>query len=86
MAMNTKTKTCYSDDSNLTTEQRKSLESSLLKREEELMPLYHQVAVHFADLHDTPSVMLQSDCIAVSDSPLQICPMGVKYLISMDYH
>jgi len=33
------------------------------QREKELMPLYHQVAVHFADLHDTPRRLKAKDCI-----------------------
>nr|XP_039264326.1 acetyl-CoA carboxylase-like isoform X1 [Styela clava] len=43
---------------------RKQIESQVQEREEELLPMYHQVAVHFADLHDTPGVMLQGGCIS----------------------
>ena len=38
----------------LSTAERKELESKLKEREEFLLPIYHQVAVQFADLHDTP--------------------------------
>ncbi|XP_070619443.1 LOW QUALITY PROTEIN: acetyl-CoA carboxylase 2 [Erythrolamprus reginae] len=34
--------------------QRKELEKQLKRREDDLLPVFHQVAVHFADLHDTP--------------------------------
>ncbi|KAJ3588849.1 hypothetical protein NHX12_009703, partial [Muraenolepis orangiensis] len=37
--------------------ERKELESKLREREEFLLPIYHQVAVQFADLHDTPGRM-----------------------------
>lgn len=30
------------------------------------MPMYHQVAVHFADLHDTPGRMEAVEVISVS--------------------
>jgi len=33
-------------------------------REKELMPVYNQVAVHFASLHDTPGVMRQKGVIS----------------------
>jgi len=33
------------------------------QREKELIPLYHQVAVHFADMHDTPRRLKAKDCI-----------------------
>ncbi|MEQ2177551.1 hypothetical protein GOODEAATRI_004757 [Goodea atripinnis] len=36
---------------------RKELETKLKEREEFLLPIYHQVAVQFADLHDTPGRM-----------------------------
>ena len=35
-------------------------------REEELSPMYHQVAVKFVDLHDTPGRMQEKGCIDVS--------------------
>ncbi|XP_072289677.1 acetyl-CoA carboxylase isoform X3 [Eucyclogobius newberryi] len=39
------------------------LESKLKAREEFLMPIYHQVAVQFADLHDTPGRMQEKGAI-----------------------
>ncbi|XP_039612650.1 acetyl-CoA carboxylase 1 isoform X1 [Polypterus senegalus] len=41
----------------LTVQERKELEAKLKEREEFLLPIYHQVAVQFADLHDTPGRM-----------------------------
>ncbi|XP_056295787.1 acetyl-CoA carboxylase 1 isoform X3 [Pseudoliparis swirei] len=39
------------------------LESKLKEREEFLLPIYHQVAVQFADLHDTPGRMQEKGVI-----------------------
>lgn len=36
------------------------------EREEFLIPIYHQVAVQFADLHDTPGRMQEKGVISVS--------------------
>uniref|UniRef100_E9PSQ0 acetyl-CoA carboxylase n=1 Tax=Rattus norvegicus TaxID=10116 RepID=E9PSQ0_RAT len=44
---------------------RKELESQLKAREDLLLPIYHQVAVQFADLHDTPGHMLEKGIISV---------------------
>ncbi|XP_060601349.1 acetyl-CoA carboxylase-like isoform X2 [Ruditapes philippinarum] len=41
----------------ITAEESKKLAEELKKREDLLLPMYHQVAVHFADLHDTPGRM-----------------------------
>ena len=41
------------------------LEKQLTEREETLLPMYHQVAVHFADLHDTPGRMEEVGVISV---------------------
>lgn len=41
----------------------KELEAKLEEREKHLMPVYHQIAVTFADLHDTPGRMLQKKVI-----------------------
>lgn len=46
--------------------ERKELESKLKEREEFLIPIYHQVAVQFADLHDTPGRMQEKGVINVS--------------------
>lgn len=40
------------------------MESELHERESNLMPMYHQVALSFADLHDTPVRMYEKACIA----------------------
>uniref|UniRef100_A0A665X8A4 acetyl-CoA carboxylase n=1 Tax=Echeneis naucrates TaxID=173247 RepID=A0A665X8A4_ECHNA len=42
---------------------RKDLETKLKEREEFLLPIYHQVAVQFADLHDTPGRMQEKGVI-----------------------
>lgn len=44
---------------------RKELEGQLKAREDLLLPIYHQVAVQFADLHDTPGHMLEKGIISV---------------------
>ncbi|KFP87024.1 Acetyl-CoA carboxylase 2, partial [Acanthisitta chloris] len=43
--------------------QRKELEKQLKAREELLLPVYYQVAVRFADLHDTPGRMQEKGVI-----------------------
>ncbi|OXB62162.1 hypothetical protein ASZ78_015344 [Callipepla squamata] len=43
--------------------QRKELEKQLKAREELLLPMYYQVAMHFADLHDTPGRMQEKGVI-----------------------
>jgi Acetyl-CoA carboxylase, carboxyltransferase component (subunits alpha and beta) len=50
---------------NLPQEQRLQLEQKIVDREKFLMPMYHQVAVHFADLHDTPERMKEKGVIMV---------------------
>uniref|UniRef100_A0A8C3EU42 acetyl-CoA carboxylase n=1 Tax=Corvus moneduloides TaxID=1196302 RepID=A0A8C3EU42_CORMO len=45
---------------------RKELEAKLKEREEFLIPMYQQVAVQFADLHDTPGRMQEKGTITVS--------------------
>ncbi|XP_006151548.1 acetyl-CoA carboxylase 2 isoform X2 [Tupaia chinensis] len=47
----------------LTDKDRKDLESRVKAREDLLLPIYHQVAVQFADLHDTPGRMLEKGVI-----------------------
>ncbi|WAR06945.1 ACAC-like protein [Mya arenaria] len=44
-------------NTNITLDEKKQLEAELKTREETLLPMYHQVAVCFADLHDTPGRM-----------------------------
>jgi len=53
----------------LSVAERKELESKLKEREEFLLPIYHQVAVQFADLHDTPGRMQEKGVINVSTQP-----------------
>ncbi|XP_029409877.1 acetyl-CoA carboxylase 2 isoform X3 [Nannospalax galili] len=43
---------------------RRELEAQLKAREDLLFPIYHQVAVQFADLHDTPGRMLEKGTIS----------------------
>lgn len=51
--------------SELSDKDRKDLEGQLKAREDLLLPIYHQVAVQFADLHDTPGRMLEKGVISV---------------------
>ncbi|XP_077270819.1 acetyl-CoA carboxylase isoform X1 [Temnothorax americanus] len=46
-----------------TAEERTEIEAQIRKREQILEPMYRQVAVHFADLHDTPERMLEKNTI-----------------------
>jgi len=46
-------------------EQKKELEKQIQEREQFLRPLYQQVAIQFADLHDTPERMLEKGVIQV---------------------
>ncbi|XP_025745129.1 acetyl-CoA carboxylase 2 isoform X4 [Callorhinus ursinus] len=50
--------------SELSDKDRKDLEGQLKAREDLLLPIYHQVAVQFADLHDRPICMLEKGAIA----------------------
>ncbi|TKC41406.1 hypothetical protein EI555_005588, partial [Monodon monoceros] len=50
--------------SELSDKHRKELEGQLKAREDLLLPIYHQVAVQFADLHDKPSRMLEKGTIS----------------------
>ncbi|XP_020292337.1 acetyl-CoA carboxylase isoform X2 [Pseudomyrmex gracilis] len=47
-----------------TAEERVELETQIRKREKILEPMYHQVAIHFADLHDTPGRMFEKNTIS----------------------
>lgn len=53
--------------SELSDKDRKDLEGQLKAREDLLLPIYHQVAVQFADLHDTPGRMLEKGVISVRE-------------------
>ncbi len=46
--------------------EQKELEGKLKAREDTLSSIYHQIAVVFAELHDTPGRMLEKGCISVS--------------------
>ncbi|XP_045152620.1 acetyl-CoA carboxylase 2 [Echinops telfairi] len=50
--------------SDLSDKARKDLESQMKAREDLLLPIYHQVALQFADLHDTPGRMLEKGVIS----------------------
>ena len=56
--------TCTCTD--LSPDDKGSLEAQLKVREDQLAPIYHQVAVAFADLHDTPGRMQEKGVVAVS--------------------
>ncbi|XP_067262908.1 acetyl-CoA carboxylase 2 isoform X6 [Chanodichthys erythropterus] len=49
----------------LSSQEHKDLEAKLKSREEFLLPIYHQVAVQFVDLHDTPGRMQEKGVIMV---------------------
>lgn len=51
--------------SGLSDKDRKDLEGQLKAREDLLLPIYHQVAVQFADLHDNPTCLLEKGAISV---------------------
>ena len=51
---------------NLSAAETKELEGKLLDRQTLLLPMYHQVAVQFADLHDTAGRMIEKGVISVS--------------------
>lgn len=48
---------------NIDAKERGKIEAEICTRENILESIYHQVAVHFADLHDTPERMLEKNCI-----------------------
>ncbi|XP_015588836.1 acetyl-CoA carboxylase isoform X3 [Cephus cinctus] len=47
----------------ISSEERADIEAQIRNREKFLEPMYHTVAVHFADLHDTPERMLEKGAI-----------------------
>lgn len=49
----------------ISSEQKKNLEKQLQQREQNLLPVYHQVALTFSDLHDTPRHMMDKGAIQV---------------------
>ncbi|KAI9096466.1 acetyl-CoA carboxylase [Phlyctochytrium arcticum] len=50
-------------DSTLTPADKQALQAQFEQREKFLLPVYNQVAVHFADLHDRPGRMLAKEVI-----------------------
>lgn len=51
------------NNSDISTEQKSDLDQQLHKREQMLLPIYHQVALYFADLHDTAARMQEKGVI-----------------------
>ena len=49
----------------LNPDEKAELQKKLAARQEKLLPMYHQVAVQFADLHDTPGRMEEMGVITV---------------------
>lgn len=61
----------------------RELESKLKAREEFLLPIYHQVAVQFVELHDTPGRMQEKGVITVSElfhTPTHPCARCMAHL------
>ncbi len=52
--------------STLSADEKRTLEGQQNAREESLASTFHQVAVEFADLHDTPGRMQKKGCVSVS--------------------
>ena len=59
-------------DPNLSAEEKKELEKMHHGREHFLAPIYHQVAVHFADLHDTAERMDEKGVVQVGPCFFQL--------------
>lgn len=51
-------------------EDKLAVEKKITEREQLLRPMYHQIAVHFADLHDTPQRMHDKGVIKVNKNTL----------------
>lgn len=71
---------------NLPQEQRLQLDQQIVEREKFLMPMYHQVAVHFADLHDTPERMQEKGAIMVCRSSLTRASFFLFYVCNISTH
>jgi ABC-type phosphate transport system auxiliary subunit len=52
----------------LNPDEKAELQKRLAARQDRLLPMYHQVAVQFADLHDTPGRMEEMGVITVSQN------------------
>ena len=50
---------------------RLHLERDMRDREEELLPVYHQVAIMFADLHDKPGRMHEKGVVTVRHADIK---------------
>ena len=57
----------------LAAHERVVLDKQMKEREAIIMPLYHQVAVMFADLHDTAGRMQEKGCINVCINIILLC-------------
>lgn len=68
----------------LSDKQCRELESKLKAREEFLLPIYHQVAVQFVELHDTPGRMQEKGVITVRE--LFINTLTLFYLLHSTLH
>lgn len=68
----------------LSDKQCRELESKLKAREEFLLPIYHQVAVQFVELHDTPGRMQEKGVITVRE--LFINTLTLFYLLHPNLH
>nr|CAD7441866.1 unnamed protein product [Timema bartmani] len=66
---------------NESSETKASLEVSIKERESFLLPMYHQVAVHFADLHDTPERMQEKGDIVPWRKSRQVLHWRLKRLL-----
>lgn len=59
--------------------QSREIESKLKAREEFLLPIYHQVAVQFVELHDTPGRMQEKGVITVSELFINTLTSFIKH-------
>ena len=69
----------------ITRAERSALEHELKEREDQLLPIYHQVAVLFADLHDTPGRMQEKGCISVSVRRRILSPLWLHFQFFADF-
>uniref|UniRef100_A0A4W5JZU3 acetyl-CoA carboxylase n=1 Tax=Hucho hucho TaxID=62062 RepID=A0A4W5JZU3_9TELE len=65
--------------------ERKELETKLKEREEFLLPIYHQVAVQFADLHDTPGRMQEKGVITTHRCSVEYHTQVLSRIPRTDY-
>lgn len=67
----------------LSDKQSRELELKLKAREEFLLPIYHQVAVQFVELHDTPGRMQEKGVITVSEHVMNNHKQTVETVFKM---